>query len=265
MVNDSLYSKDKSKSTPGGSEIYKGKDNIAQLTAQMQPEGLPMPSNIQEISKQHLVVAGVEQELDTHIARRTAEKDSRIQGRELRKEDILIAKGDAGEGRTYIALLELYEPEQIDHQPCFTTDTGKGVKPDFVVCRDKQSDELIEVVDSKAWSLLCPKDTQGNPLSREDFFRYLQQHPNADSLLYMKNLQNTVENYACTPQLATDGKVILYFPENVMRYAPQIKQRIESWSGSEVANGHEVEVRSMGVWDDDLWIDVNKRYKDSRK
>ncbi len=264
MNNDFSHTTDNPKMTPSVSDVHKGKDNISQLTEQMETKAALAPSSTQEGAKKHLVVAGVEQELDDYMALRTAEKDSRIQERGLTKNDLLIAKGDAGEARTRNALRELYDAEQITHQPHLTTDTGKNINPDFVVRRDKQSDELIEVVDSKAWSLLRPKDAQGNRLSDDDFFRYLQQRPPADKLLYMNNLRNVVKNYASIPQLASDGKVVLYFPENVMQYAPRVKQEIESWSGTAIAHGRAVEVRSMGVWDDDLWADVHKRWQNQQ-
>ncbi|MBN2003170.1 MAG: hypothetical protein JXA21_07410 [Anaerolineae bacterium] len=262
MTSDRQQSSDQSKSSLGSGNHDQGRSNVHQLSSMMSHEAAQealVETTEQKAPKQHLVLAGIERGMDDFMARAIAEKDSRIQDRPFTRRDDRTLKGDAGEARTRNALRELYDAEQITHQPHLTTDAGKNINPDFVVRRDKQSDELIEVVDSKAWSLSRPKDAQGNRLSDDDFFRYLQQRPPADKLLYMNNLRNVVENYASTPQLASDGKVVLYFPENVMRYAPQIKQEIESWSGTAIAHGRAVEVRSMGVWDEDLWADVHKR------
>jgi hypothetical protein len=73
-------------------------------------------------------------------------------------------------------------------------------------------------------------------------------------------LQSVVERYSGSTRLEEGGKIVLYFPEDVMRYAPQIQTHIEGWSGTGIAHGHPVEVRSMGVWPADLRDDVSRRW-----
>ena len=128
--------------------------------------------------------------------------------------------------------------------------------------KERDPEELAEIVDSKAWSLIRPKDRNGEPITEEDFYRHLQQHPEARIVLNMHELQGVVEKYASSPRLETDAKVVLYFPEDVIRYAPQVRQAIEEWSGTELACGKRVEVRSMRVWSEELSRDVRKRLED---
>ncbi len=98
-------------------------------------------------------------------------------------------------------------------------------------------------------------------MSQEEFSRYLLEKPDASGLLNLAVLQKVVEEYASSPRLEPDGKVVLYFPENVIRYAPQVKHEIEGWSMTETARGHAVEVRSMGVWEDEIESDLRERLK----
>lgn len=212
-----------------------------------------------EVGKPHLVPAHVIGELDDHIARRTAADDSRLQDRELTPKDMRILKGDAGEGRTYVDLLGRYERDRILHQPRFR-DPDRVRIPDFAVVSDSTPQKLAEIVDSKAWSLVRPADSRGQPMSNKSFYHYLQENQDARKLLSMGKLQEVVEKYATSPRLEQEGKVVLYFPENVLRYAPQVQRTIEGWSGREIAHGHTVEVRSMGVWDQDLWKDVQSQW-----
>lgn len=211
-----------------------------------------------DIGKQHLVPAHVLQDVDDHIARWTAEEDSRIQGRELTDRDLSILRGDAGEGRTYADLLGRYERQRILHQPRFE-DPDRVRTPDFAVASERNPGRLAEIVDSKAWSLMRPRDAQGSPVGDEEFFRHLQQKPDASSVISTTELESVVEKYASSPRLEPDGKVVLYFPEDVHRFAPQVKHEIEGWSHSEVAHGRVVEVRTMRVWQQDLREDWETR------
>ena len=243
--------------TPEQQELHRG----AEAIAEKQAGGPHRPSweSAPEVPKRHLVPGTVLRETDDAIARSVGERDSRIQGRELTERDLRILKGDAGEGRTYVDLLDRYERDRIQHQPRFE-DSDRTRNPDFVVISDEHSGKIAEIVDSKAWSLMRPRDGQGNPVSNEEFFRYLQQRPEAHALLNTQELQRVVEKYASSPRLEPDGKVVLYFPEDVIRYAPQVKQEIEGWSGTEIAHGRVVEVRSMDVWQQELWTDVYRRF-----
>lgn len=120
-------------------------------------------------------------------------------------------------------------------------------------------EQYDEVVDAKAWSLLRPTDASGEKVLTEDFMRSLLDHPNPAQLANMSELQKVVDRYSSSAELAPDGRVVLYFPEDVCRCAPQIVEEVESWSGSGSAHGRTIEVRSMGVWNSDLWAAVEKR------
>lgn len=242
--------------TPERQELHKGAETIAET----HPGGPQRPSweSPSESPEERLVPATVFQEANDAIARSVAERDSRIQARELTEHDLKILRGDAGEGRTYVDLLGKYERERIRHQPKYEDPDGIR-NPDFAVISDRDPDKIIEMVDSKNWSLVRPRDAQGNPVSDEEFFRYLQQRPEAEGLLNTRELQDVVEKYASSPRLEPDGRVVLYFPEEVIRYAPQVKQEITGWSGTEIAHGRTVEVRSMRVWQEELQRDVERR------
>lgn len=239
--------------SPERQELHKSPEQLPEK----EPGGPFRPSR----DAPHAVPAHVIQELDDHIAKWTAENDSRIQERELTDHDLRILKGDAGEGRTYVDLLERYDRERILHQPRFREE-GKDRNPDFAVVDDNDPEKMAEMVDSKAWSVVRPKDADGKSVSGSEFSAYLQKEPAAGSLLNTSELKRVVENYSSCPRLASDGKVVLYFPEEVVRHAPQIQQEVESWSGTDLARGHGVEVRSMGVWQNDLWKDVRERLKE---
>jgi len=167
-------------------------------------------------------------------------------------------KGDAGEGRTYVDLLGHYDRERILHQPRFK-DVDSIRVPDFVVTSAQNPDKFIEIVDAKAWSLTRQRDAQGKPLNYEDFFSYLLERPDPRSVLNMHEMQRVVEKYASSPRLEIKGKVVLYLPEDIIRYTPQVPRQIQNWSGTDIAHGKVVEVRSMGVWNDELWDDVRTR------
>jgi hypothetical protein len=255
--------------TPERQELHKSPETIAEK----QPGGPQRPSwglrpdptsNETGLAKgespleKHLNLAHVQQDLDDEIARWTAQSDSRIQARAPAERDFATLKGDAGEGRTYVDLLGRHDPERILHQPRFD-DPDRTRTPDFAVVSAKNPDGLAEIVDSKAWSLVRPRDALGNPVDDERFFRHLLQKPEANSVLNMGELQEVVGKYAASPRLEPDGKVVLYFPEEVCRFTPQVSQQIEGWSGTEIAHGRVVEVRSMGVWQEELQKDVKQR------
>jgi len=235
-------------------------DKSSETVGEKEPGGAQRPSweSPPGAPERHLVPAPVLQELDDHIARWVAERDSRIQGRELSERDLRILKGDAGEGRTYVDLLGRHESERILHQPRFE-DSDRVRTPDFAVLSEQNQDRLVEIVDSKAWSLLRPREVQGKLLSDEEFFRYLQERPSPHTLVNTAELRMVVEKYTSSPRLEPDGKMVLYFPEEVTRFAPQVTHALEGWSGTDIAHGRTVEVRSMGVWHEDLWEDVRRR------
>lgn len=214
-----------------------------------------------ERGDRHLVPATVIEEIDDAIARSRAETDSRIQGRELRDRDERIIKGDAGEGRTYVDLVSRYGRERIISQPEFD-DPDRPRNPDFVVMSERHVGEIEEIVDAKAWSMRR-KDEHGRRMSHEEFFRMLQEDPRPDRLVNIHELRAVVTKYASSPHLARDGKVVIYLPEDVTRHAPQVKTKIEGWSGTEIAQGRTVEVRSMGAHEEDLWEDTERRRKSS--
>ena len=137
--------------------------------------------------------------------------------------------------------------------------------PDFVVTSEEDQNEIVEIVDAKAWSLARPRDASGKPLSREAFLEHLQSRPSAESVMNTRELRDVVSKYASSPRLAEGGKVVLYLPDDVVRYAPQVKEKIEGWSGTEVAHGRDVEVRSMRASEDDLWEDMERRQARSRR
>jgi hypothetical protein len=242
--------------TPEQQELHKSPETIPEKEA----GGPHRPSwdSSPDASEKHLVPDHALQGVDDHIARWAAEDDSRIQGRELTDRDLSILKGDAGEGRTYADLLGRYERQRILHQPRFE-DPDRVRTPDFAVQSDRNPGRLAEIVDSKAWSLTRPRDAQGSPVADEEFFRHLQQKPDASSVINTAELESVVEKYASSPRLEPDGRVVLYFPEDVHRFAPQVKHELEGWSHTEVAHGRVVEVRSMGVSQEDLRKDWRTR------
>lgn len=213
---------------------------------------------VDDAPKGHLVPAHVLANVDRQIATFTAESDSRIQGRELRESDKRVLLGDAGEGRTFVDLLGRYDRDRIMHQPRLD-DSDRVRQPDFAVAAESDRRKISEIVDSKAWNLLRPTDSGGKPLERDDFYKYLQRNPEPERLMKLAALRETVEKYASSPRLDRDGRVVLYFPEEVHRYAPQLVAEVHGWSHTPLSHGREVEVRSMGVWRDDLWNDVSQR------
>ncbi len=273
-------------STPERQELHKGPERIPESQpggphrpswraapepteaekATTKGEGHPTESDdtaseaASELGRKHLVPGTVLAGADQVIARSVAESESRISGREVTPTDWRVLKGDAGEGRTYVDLLSRYERERILRQPRLK-DSDMERQPDFAISSARDSGKLAEIVDSKAWSLVRPRDKEGRPVSQEEFSRYLLEKPDASGLLNLAVLQKVVEEYASSPRLEPDGKVVLYFPENVIRYAPQVKHEIEGWSMTETARGHAVEVRSMGVWEDEIESDLRERLK----
>ncbi|HUW13026.1 MAG TPA: hypothetical protein VM537_25095 [Anaerolineae bacterium] len=209
----------------------------------------------------HLTPAHVFEQMDNTIAEYRSSEDSRLDETKDYSRDAVrhIMKGDAGEGYTYVRLLERYDGSRIVSQPQVTVAGGQECRPDFGVRSENAPAGYEEIVDAKAWSLLRPKDSDDKRVSTEDFMRSLLDHPGPSRLVNMSGLQDVVDRYASSPQLSPDGRVVLYFPEDVCRYSPQIVQEVESWSGGELAHGRTVEVRSMGVWNSDLWAAVGRR------
>lgn len=211
----------------------------------------------------HLVPAHVIEQVDTHIAKWHAREDSRLdESKEYTKDIKRILKGDAGEGYTYVRLLGQYEREQIVPQPANLTDGDDSrITPDFAVKSYAEPGAYQEIVDAKAWALIRPRDTDGEKVPYADFMRSLLDHPDPARLVNMGELKRVVNRYSSSPQLASDGRVVLYFPEDTLRYAPQLARELESWSGSEMAHRRTIEIRSMGVWNDDLWQAAGKRHQ----
>lgn len=197
----------------------------------------------------HLVPAAVLAQADEALAGIRSVRDSRLdEGTDYPPEAVKhIMKGDIGEGYTFVRLLERYDRDHLVSQPKGLVDAkGRGIQPDFAV-RSLRNPELYqEIVDAKAWSVLYPGNVSGVESPR---------------LANMSHLRETVERYASSPQLVSDGKVVLYFPEEVVRHAPDAVAEIEGWSGSELAHHRAVEVRSMKVWNDQLWKAVWERRK----
>ncbi len=217
-----------------------------------------------ELKYPHKTPAYIIEQMDNEIAGWRAREHSRLdESEEYPKDNVRrILKGDAGEGYTHVRLLDRYEREQIMPQPKGITDReGNVKKPDFVVKSQTEPAAYEEIVDAKAWSLLRPREEGGEKISYTDFMRSLRERPNPARLVDMSKLKKVVNQYASSPQLASDGRVVLYFPEDTLRYAPQLKQEIEGWSGSELAHGRTVEVRSIGIWNDDLWQAAGKRHQ----
>lgn len=209
---------------------------------------------------QHLTPAYVFESLDQQIADYRAAADSRLDETKEYSDGIQrILKGDSGEGYTYVRLLERYDADRIGIQPELIGAAGKNIQPDFAVRSSDGQGSYEEIVDSKAWSLLKPKGVDGGEVSQDRFMRSLLDHPNPSRLQNMRHLQDVVERYSGSPQLTAAGRIALYFPEDVFRYAPQVVQEIESWSYSDFAHGRAVEVRSIGVWNSDLWAAARRR------
>lgn len=211
--------------------------------------------------KKHLVAAHVFEGGDKIIAQHRSVEYSRLdEGKDYPWDAVKhIMKGDAGEGYTYVRLLERYERDQIVSQPEMFDGSGRKTRPDFAVRSNDIPNMYQEIVDAKAWSLLRPTDASGEKIPAEDFMHSLLDHPNPDRLVNTSELQSVVDRYSSSPQLEPDGRVVLYIPEDTFRYAPQIVQEVKSWSGSELAHGRAVELRSMGVWNSDLWAAAGKR------
>lgn len=200
----------------------------------------------------HLVPAYVFEQADRAIAGVRSVKDSRLdETKDYPAEAVkYIAKGDIGEGYTFVRLLERHEGNQIVAQPRGLVDaSGQAIRPDFAVRSTPDSQTYQEIVDAKAWSVLYPHNASG---------------PDAPRLANMSALRDTVQRYSSSPQLAAEGSVVLYFPEEVLRHTPHAVSEIESWSGTALAHGRNVQVRSMGVWNDQLWQATWQRLRESR-
>lgn len=191
---------------------------------------------------------------DQALADNYAEHDSRFDADKpldpARHDRIL--QGDAGEAYTRVRLGELHDFHLIEAQPKAVKDgEGKIIKPDFVVKSRSQPGRFDEIVDSKAWR---PADRTGMP------------GDGPARLPNMTGLRRMVERYSSSPQLTDDGRVVAYLPEDMIWRAPQDIERIESWSGTELAHGKTVEVRSMGIWlDDDLEAAMRRRVERRRQ
>lgn len=193
------------------------------------------------------MLAHVEQEVSTYIAYRTARADSSIRDQKLTRDDWdrlkNLLKGDAGEGFTYVRLLERYDSSQIIHKEALRQRYHGALKPDFAIQSKRDPNKLAAIVDAKAW---YPKGWRNKDLD------YLFDNPESKSVINMHALRQTVAKYAAAPDLEPDGRVLLFFPREIYRGVPNVKKEIESWSGSELTSGRTVEVLSMEVCEEDL-------------
>ena len=188
--------------------------------------------------------AHVQQEVNDHIAQRSAVENSLIPDRRWEKKLGRIFQGDAGEGYTYTDLVGRYGRERIIQKgELKKLYQSYKLEPDFAIRSDQDPDRIAEIVDAKAW---YPKGWYRMDVS------YLLNGPEVDRVVFISALRKTVNKYATAPDLQLDGKVVLYFPEEILRVAPSVKSEIESWSGSELTRGRTVEVRSMKAGLDDL-------------
>ena len=206
--------------------------------------------------RQHLVPAHVYEQMDIAISSLHARTNSRLRlEHEYDPESVSrIRKGDAGEGYTFVRLLEQHSAESIVSQPRLTDEIGRTINPDFAIQDPQDQSHYLEFVDSKAWSLLRPKDRDGTPVGTDEFFQRLHEHPNPDQLVNMSHLRNVVQRYTSSHQLRQDGTLTFYFPGDIFRYAPQVIDEIEGWSGTEIAHGRTIKSQSMGIWNEDLWM-----------
>lgn len=78
--------------------------------------------------KAHLVPAHILDEVDKTIAEYRSVEDSRLdEGKDYPRDAVrYIMKGDAGEGYTYVRLLERYERDRIVTQPRIADASGGG-------------------------------------------------------------------------------------------------------------------------------------------
>ncbi|HKQ09100.1 MAG TPA: hypothetical protein VJ464_28515 [Blastocatellia bacterium] len=209
------------------------------------------------VKKSFLVAGTVIKQAEEALAENYAGESSMLDNDKAYEWDKVkhIRKGDAGEGFTRVRLADLYDYERIESQP-------KGLikgqsRPDFAVKSLTDPDKYEEIVDSKAWQLTIPgRETDNAPPTLEGI--------DSSRLLSINKLKSVVQRYTSSDKLETDGRLALYFPEEVLRLAPQIQKEIESWSGTELAHGKKVEVRSQGIWDDELKKYAEKLHEKKR-
>jgi hypothetical protein len=219
-------------------------------------------ANLRQRFHNHPVPATRLAEIDNAIAHHAPEDHSILNDPDKVYERAKVERqltGDAGERRAWVNLVKRYGHKRIIEQPNLKT-PGGDKRPDFVVKSETEPGKYSEIVDSKAWRLHA-RDASGEL----DYARLLEK-PSASELISMSKLKKVVHDYSPSSDLASDGKVVLYVPEEIYRYAPQVRSEIESWSGTEIANGRTVEVRSLEVWQenqenphlDSLTKDVNE-------
>jgi hypothetical protein len=226
------------------------RDDAASLTAQAAPSTIGDAVS-PDYHQPHRTLPWVEDNIDAALTQHYSEQTSRLDPDKVYEKPIdNILMGDAGEGRTRVDLNERYgtvdgdgvfHTDRIVDQPHFTFADSGEINPDFAVKSADDPERFDEIVDSKAWQVFRKGESHDQTLQR------LLDNPPADHVLNMAKVEEVIGRYSQAPDLAPDGKLVFYFPDDTLRYTPQVKEAIESLSGTAKANGRLVEVRSLNV------------------
>jgi hypothetical protein len=187
-----------------------------------------------------LVPAHVFAESQRRIALWSMQENSDIPGRHRTRRTERIIQGDAGEGYTRADLVARYGRENVVGKHELRRRFDRALQPDYAVRSQQHSGQFSEIVDAKAWY------SRGWHRHQPADMRALLHDRQADTRVNLRGLEKTVAKYAAAPGLEPGGKVVLYFPDEILT-ATDLKQVVEGWSGSAITVGHPVEVRSMGA------------------